>query len=110
MSEPRLMLLDEPLGALDALTRIEMQNLLENLWLEQKFTTLLITHDVEEAVALSDRLILIEHGRIGLDLHIDLPRPRHRGSAEFAALVDKIRTRVMTVEPTPQVHIHAHAA
>ncbi len=110
VSEPRLMLLDEPLGALDALTRIEMQNLLENLWLEQKFTTLLITHDVEEAVALSDRLILIEHGRIGLDLHIDLPRPRHRGSAEFAALVDKIRTRVMTVEPTPQVHIHAHAA
>jgi sulfonate transport system ATP-binding protein len=110
VSEPRLMLLDEPLGALDALTRIEMQNLLENLWLEQKFTTLLITHDVEEAVALSDRLILIEHGQIGLDLRIDLPRPRHRGSAEFAALVDRIRTRVMTVEPAPRVHIHAHAA
>ncbi|BBC26900.1 ABC transporter ATP-binding protein [Pseudanabaena sp. ABRG5-3] len=102
VSEPRLMLLDEPLGALDALTRIEMQNLLENLWLEQKFTALLITHDVEEAVALCDRLILIENGQIGLDLKIDLPRPRSRGSAEFAALVDKIRTRVMNPESISQ--------
>jgi sulfonate transport system ATP-binding protein len=108
VSEPRLMLLDEPLGALDALTRIEMQNLLENLWLEQKFTTLLITHDVEEAVALSDRLILIEHGQIGLDLKIDLPRPRPRGSGEFAALVDKIRTRVMNPESVS--HFAAQAA
>ncbi len=108
VSEPRLMLLDEPLGALDALTRIEMQNLLENLWLEQKFTTLLITHDVEEAVALSDRLILIEHGQIGLDLKIDLPRPRPRGSGEFAALVDKIRTRVMNPEGVS--HFAAQAA
>ncbi|MFN7639627.1 MAG: ABC transporter ATP-binding protein [Pseudanabaena sp.] len=108
VSEPRLMLLDEPLGALDALTRIEMQNLLENLWLEQKFTTLLITHDVEEAVALSDRLILIEHGQIGLDLKIDLPRPRPHGSGEFAALVDKIRTRVMNPEGVS--HFAAQAA
>ncbi|MFN6066872.1 MAG: ATP-binding cassette domain-containing protein, partial [Pseudanabaena sp.] len=95
VSEPRLMLLDEPLGALDALTRIEMQSLLESLWQEQQFTALLITHDVEEAVALSDRLLLIENGQIGLDLKIDLPRPRARGSAEFAELVDKIRSRVM---------------
>lgn len=102
VSEPRLMLLDEPLGALDALTRIEMQALLENLWQEQQFTALLITHDVEEAVALSDRLILIEHGQIGLDLQIDLPRPRARGSAEFAALVDQIRTRVMSPELSSQ--------
>jgi len=95
VSEPRLMLLDEPLGALDALTRLEMQGLLESLWQEQQFTALLITHDVEEAVALSDRLLLIENGQIGLDLKIDLPRPRARGSAEFAELVDKIRNRVM---------------
>lgn len=98
VSEPRLMLLDEPLGALDALTRIEMQALLENLWQEQKFTALLITHDVEEAVALSDRLLLIENGQIGLDLKIDLPRPRARGSSEFAELVERIRTRVMNTE------------
>ncbi len=101
VSEPRLMLLDEPLGALDALTRIEMQSLLETLWLEQEFTGLLITHDVEEAVALSDRIVLIENGRVALDLRIDLPRPRARGNADFATLVEQIRTRVMN-ESAPQ--------
>ena len=95
VSNPRLLLLDEPLGALDALTRIEMQRLLENLWLEQQFTAFLITHDVEEAVALGDRVILLEEGRIVLDVKIDLPRPRARGNAEFASLVDQIRDRVM---------------
>jgi sulfonate transport system ATP-binding protein len=95
VSEPRLMLLDEPLGALDALTRIEMQNLLESIWQQQQFTTILITHDVEEAVVLCDRVILIEHGKVTLDVAIDLPRPRARGSAAFAALVDQIRSRVM---------------
>jgi len=95
VSNPRLLLLDEPLGALDALTRIEMQRLLENLWLEQQFTAFLITHDVEEAVALGDRVILLEEGRVLLDMKIDLPRPRARGNAEFASLVDQIRDRVM---------------
>jgi sulfonate transport system ATP-binding protein len=95
VSDPRLLLLDEPLGALDALTRIEMQQLLENLWQEQQFTAFLITHDVEEAVALGDRVILIESGKIVLDRAINLPRPRARGTAEFAALVEQIRNRVM---------------
>ncbi len=95
VSDPRLLLLDEPLGALDALTRIEMQRLLENLWLEQQFTAFLITHDVEEAIALGDRVILIEAGQIVMDRAIDLPRPRSRGTAEFAALVEHIRNRVM---------------
>jgi sulfonate transport system ATP-binding protein len=95
VSNPRLLLLDEPLGALDALTRIEMQRLLENLWQEQQFTAFLITHDVEEAVALGDRVILLEEGRVVLDVKIDLPRPRARGNAEFASLVDRIRDRVM---------------
>lgn len=95
VSSPRLLLLDEPLGALDALTRIEMQKLLEDLWEAQKFTAFLITHDVEEAVVLGDRVILLEEGKIVLDLNIDLPRPRARGTAEFAALVDQIRDRVM---------------
>lgn len=54
----RLLLLDEPLGALDALTRIEMHHLIETLWQEQEFTALLVTHDVEEAVVLADRLVL----------------------------------------------------
>ncbi|MDI3257899.1 MAG: ATP-binding cassette domain-containing protein, partial [Kyrpidia sp.] len=63
-TEPRLLLLDEPLGALDALTRIEMQRLIEEIWREQRITVLLITHDVEEAVALADRVVLIEEGLI----------------------------------------------
>lgn len=81
---PRLLLLDEPLGALDALTRIDMQGLIENLWQQHGFTVLLVTHDVSEAIALADRVILIEQGRIGLDMAIDLPRPRRKGSARLA--------------------------
>ncbi|MBN3799111.1 ATP-binding cassette domain-containing protein, partial [Burkholderia sp. Ac-20392] len=59
---PQLLLLDEPLGALDALTRIEMHALIERLWREHRFTALLVTHDVQEAVALGDRILLIEQG------------------------------------------------
>lgn len=94
---PPLLLLDEPLGALDALTRIEMQQLLENLWREHRFTALLITHDVEEAVVLADRVVLIEAGQITLDLPAALERPRNRGSAQFAALKAHILDRVMGV-------------
>jgi sulfonate transport system ATP-binding protein len=94
-SRPSLLLLDEPLGALDALTRIEMQQLLENLWKEQRFTALLITHDVEEAVVLADRVILVENGQIGLDVQINIPRPRVRGDVVLAQTVEKILHRVM---------------
>lgn len=92
---PGLLLLDEPLGALDALTRIEMQELIENLWRQQNFTVLLVTHDVSEAVALADRVLLIEEGKIGLDLVIDLPRPRRRGSVRLAELEAEVLERVM---------------
>ncbi len=95
VSEPRLLLLDEPLGALDALTRIEMQRLIERLWQEQQFTALLITHDVEEAVALADRVILIEAGRVAMDLPIALSRPRQRGDVACAAIVEHILERVL---------------
>lgn len=95
VSQPRLLLLDEPLGALDALTRIEMQRLIERLWQEQQFTALLVTHDVEEAVALADRVIVIEAGQIGLDLPVTLPRPRQTGNAEFAQLKQRVLERVM---------------
>jgi sulfonate transport system ATP-binding protein len=110
VSSPRLLLLDEPLGALDALTRIEMQRLLEDLWHEQKFTAFLITHDVEEAVVLGDRVILLEEGKIVLDVKIDLPRPRARGTAEFAALVDQIRSRVMNQDSFFNSELYANAA
>ncbi|MFN7864409.1 MAG: ATP-binding cassette domain-containing protein [Curvibacter sp.] len=100
--QPRLLLLDEPLGALDALTRIEMHALIEGLWQRNRFTALLVTHDVQEAVALADRVILIEDGRIALDERIDLPRPRQRGSAAFAALESRILHRVLQ-KPEPDV-------
>ncbi|WP_454764168.1 ATP-binding cassette domain-containing protein [Cupriavidus campinensis] len=92
---PRLLLLDEPLGALDALTRIEMQALIEALWRRLGFTALLVTHDVSEAIALADRVVLIEDGRITLDQPVALARPRQRGSAAFAQLEAAVLDRVM---------------
>jgi sulfonate transport system ATP-binding protein len=98
---PRLLLLDEPLGALDALTRIEMQALIEGLWRDQGFTALLVTHDVSEAVALADRVLLVEDGRIALDERVRLPRPRSRGEAAYAALEDRVLRRVLHGPGTP---------
>jgi sulfonate transport system ATP-binding protein len=86
VSQPRVLAFDEPLGALDALTRISMQRLLERVWYDQGFTAILVTHDVAEAVALADRVLVIEDGRIAQDFSVDVPRPRQRGSAELAAL------------------------
>jgi sulfonate transport system ATP-binding protein len=86
VSDPRVLAFDEPLGALDALTRISMQRLLERVWRDQAFTAILVTHDVAEAVALADRVLVIEDGRIAHDVKVDVPRPRRRGSADLAAL------------------------
>jgi sulfonate transport system ATP-binding protein len=96
---PQLLLLDEPLGALDALTRIEMHALIERLWRAHQFTALLVTHDVHEAVALGDRILLIEEGRIALDQPVALARPRARASAGFAALEDHVLQRVLKTAP-----------
>ncbi len=90
VSRPRVLVFDEPLGALDALTRTAMQDLLERVWLDQGFTAMLVTHDVAEAVALADRVLLIDDGEIAMDLPIDLPRPRDRGAAELARLEHRI--------------------
>ena len=102
MHAPRLLLLDEPLGALDALTRIEMHRLIERLWQRHGFTALLVTHDVAESVALADRVVLIEDHRIALDQRIDLPRPRHRNPA-FAAFEEQILNRVLQQPEGPAV-------
>jgi sulfonate transport system ATP-binding protein len=93
--EPELLLLDEPLGALDALTRIEMQQLIEALWKSRGFTAVLVTHDVQEAIALADRVLLIEDGEITLDERISLARPRARGNLAFAQLEERILARVL---------------
>ena len=90
VSRPRVLAFDEPLGALDALTRISMQRLLERVWHDQAFTAILVTHDVSEAVALADRVLVIEDGRIAHDIDVDIPRPRRRGSADLAVLEGSI--------------------
>jgi sulfonate transport system ATP-binding protein len=96
VSAPGILALDEPLGALDALTRIEMQALLERVWQDKGFTALMVTHDVAEAVALADRIILIEDGRVTLDKQVDLPRPRARGTPEFGAIEGEILGRLLS--------------
>jgi len=93
--EPRLLLLDEPLGALDALTRIEMQRLIEKIWLETGFTAILVTHDISEAITLADRVILLDGGKIDLDVTIDLPRSRHRDHPKWIELEEEILNRVL---------------
>jgi sulfonate transport system ATP-binding protein len=90
VSRPRFLALDEPLGALDALTRIEMQALLARVWEEQGFTAVLVTHDVSEALTLADRVVLIEDGRIALDLPVPLARPRRRGLVDLAILEEQV--------------------
>jgi sulfonate transport system ATP-binding protein len=96
VSRPRVLAFDEPLGALDALTRISMQRLLERVWHDQAFTAILVTHDVSEAVALADRVLVIEDGCISHDIPIDIARPRRRGSAELAELEGSILNNLLS--------------
>ena len=93
-SQPHLLLLDEPLGALDALTRREMQHLIERLWQQHSFTTLLITHDAEEAVTLAMGALLIDDGGIAWELPVPLARPRDRADPELIRLREEILRRI----------------
>jgi sulfonate transport system ATP-binding protein len=93
--EPKMLLLDEPFGALDALTRIEAQQLVEQLWSRARFTTVLVTHDVEEAVLLSDRVLVLEAGAIVDDLEVRLPRPRSREQPEIGRLTAQLLDRIL---------------
>jgi sulfonate transport system ATP-binding protein len=87
---PELLLLDEPFAALDALTRLRMQGLVQQLWSAHRPAVLLVTHDVDEAVLLADRALVLENGRIHTELAIDLPRPRRHAQPGFAALRDAL--------------------
>ena len=96
---PRMLLMDEPFGALDALTRHQMQELLTRIWEEHRLTVLFVTHDVEEAVYLSDRIVVmsIGPGRIRKTFEVGLARPRHQdmiASAEFIALQRQVITSI----------------
>lgn len=96
INQPELLLLDEPLGALDALTRMEMQDLIEKVWKKQGLTCILVTHDVEEAVRLADRVILLEQGVVSEDLAIPLERPRTRTSASFNHYTEQLLHKLLT--------------
>lgn len=83
---PQLLLLDEPFAALDALTRIRMHGLVLELWRIHGPAVLLVTHDVDEAITLADRVLVLEHGRIAVDIAVNLPRPReaaHSGRVQL---------------------------
>src|SRR5581483_2257447 len=87
---PNLLLLDEPFGALDALTRASMQELLLELWDQERNTVLLVTHDVEEALLLADRVVVLQEGRLTRDLSVTIARPRSRGHARLARWKDEL--------------------
>ena len=95
--DPPLILMDEPLGALDAMTREQLRTDLERLWMERRKTVVLVTHSIDEAVQLSDEVVVISPrpGMIVRRFDVDLPRPRSmevRQSAAYHRLVDEIRT------------------
>jgi sulfonate transport system ATP-binding protein len=88
--EPELLLLDEPFGALDALTRIRMHALLQDLCRRHRPAVLLVTHDVDEAVLLADRVLVLTDGRISLDAAVEIDRPRRRAGTGFARLRSRL--------------------
>lgn len=90
LHHPQLLLLDEPFGALDALTRASMQELLSDILKKAPRTVILVTHDVEEALLLSDRIIVMRAGRIARDLQMSASRPRARGDADLAHLKEEL--------------------
>ncbi|WP_327424147.1 ABC transporter ATP-binding protein [Streptomyces sp. NBC_01230] len=96
--EPDLLLLDEPFGALDALTRIKAQQLVAELWQRRGCAVLLVTHDVDEALLLADRALVMRDGAIAYGTPVDLDRPRTVGSPEFAALRSRLLTELGVAE------------
>jgi len=99
--EPHLMLLDEPFGALDALTRTKMHTLLQALCALHQPAVLLVTHDVQEAVMLADRAVVLTEGTISLDVPVGLPRPRDPGQPPF----QRLRTRLLA-----ELGVNEHAS
>jgi ABC-type nitrate/sulfonate/bicarbonate transport system ATPase subunit len=97
VNHPKVLLLDEPFGALDALTRLHLQKELQRIWLEQRSTVLMVTHDVEEAVYLADRIVVMDTapGRIKRIVTVDESHPRERGSSQLRRIEDDILRDLM---------------
>jgi sulfonate transport system ATP-binding protein len=97
--EPQLMLLDEPFGALDALTRTRMHGLLQDLCARHRPAVLLVTHDVDEAILLADRALVLTGGKITFEVPVGLDRPRARGHPGFIALRSRLLGELGVAEP-----------
>ncbi|MFE6839107.1 ABC transporter ATP-binding protein [Streptomyces sp. NPDC057705] len=107
VSHPELLLADEPFGALDALTRIRMHGLLRELYERHRPAVLLVTHDVDEAVELADRVLVLDEGRISVDLAVELPTPRSRRHPRFQEYRDTLLAALGVSEhPAPTDHHH----
>jgi sulfonate transport system ATP-binding protein len=112
--EPQLLLLDEPFAALDALTRIRMHQLILALWRQHRPSVLLVTHDVDEAVLLADRVLVLEQGRIVSDIAITQPRPRSADRPEFQRIRAQllqllgVETDASPVAPDPEAPTPVH--
>ena len=92
ITRPKLLLLDEPFGALDALTRVNLQRELQRIWLQQRSSVIMVTHDVEEALYLGDRVIVMDArpGRIRHEVRVELPHPRERNAPRLHRLRDEL--------------------
>jgi sulfonate transport system ATP-binding protein len=90
--KPQVLLLDEPFSALDNFTRMKLQDHLGALWEKSRFTLILVTHDLDEAVTRSDRIIVLrgQPGRVYLEVAVNLPRPRKRTTAAFQAIKEEV--------------------
>jgi sulfonate transport system ATP-binding protein len=99
VNQPSILLLDEPFGALDALTRSNLQQELQRIWQAEKLTTILVTHDVEEAVYLGDRVVVMQPrpGRIRRLLDVPVPHPRDRADPALKSIIDKVRGEILEI-------------
>ena len=88
--DPQILLMDEPFGALDEITRIEMQDELLRVWSSRRKTVLFVTHSITEALMLSDRVVVMGNGGIVAEYPLDAPRPRRRADPRLAALHERI--------------------
>jgi sulfonate transport system ATP-binding protein len=100
--EPKLLLLDEPFAALDALTRIRMYELVARLWPAHTPAVVLVTHDIDEAILLSDRIVVLSQGEISADVVVDFPRPRSRSDEASIALRTRLLAELGVTQDSPR--------